>query len=207
MWAGRATRPSTGRTNTPSSTAISQPSLSNTTCAPESRIGTRFLKKRVPACSLVRKPPHPHVEDESKRGERRHERRPAIAHEGQGQSLDGSQPGRHRDVVHHLEGETRNDSDHETGADPVFCQLRGVETPHQDEEIQAESHKNPKKSMFLGPNRIDEVVVRDRKKAVAPLGPLPEPLPHQAAGTDGDLRLDLLKPLATGVFRRVDEGL
>ena len=56
---------------------------------------------------LIRKPPHPHVEDQAERRERRDHRRAAVAHERQREALDGRQAGRHRDVVNHLEREAR----------------------------------------------------------------------------------------------------
>ena len=156
----------------------------------------------------VRKPPHPHVQDEAERGERRDERRPAITHERQGQPLHRGQTRRHSDVVQHLERETRNDCDDEEaprpGRGPAW---RRPDSARSRTDRAPSATSTPRNPCSSASTEKTKSLWATGRNPYAALGALPEPLARQAAGPDRDLGLNLLIAGAARVLRRIEERL
>src|SRR3954462_5634415 len=172
-----------------------------------SRIPRTPRRPAPSSAALIRKTSHPHVEDETKARERCDQGRAAVAHERQRDPFHRRQAGRHRHVVNDLERKPRIDASHQIRAEAILRQPGRLERSKNDEEIEPQRAEHADEALFLRENRKDEVVVGDRQVLQLPLRAVEVTLPGQAAGPDGDARLDRLVTGALRVLLRIDERL
>src|SRR6266542_6339926 len=107
----------------------------------------------------VREATHPDIEYETHGDEGGKNGRPAIAHEGQRQSLDGHEARHHGDIVHDLEGEGRRDPRHQEGPHPIAGELGRLQHPPDHEEVEAEHSDYPKEAHSFVHNGEDYFVL------------------------------------------------
>lgn len=124
-----------------------------------------------------------------------------VADKGKRYARDGHEPDGHGDVHEHMHREQHRDADGEQGAEAVAGEARDADAVEQHQTEQAENREASQKSFFLGDDREDKIVVRDRAGQVAELGlrALGPALAGEAAGADGDERLALVPAHAHGV--------
>ena len=143
------------------------------------------------------------VEQHPDREHRDEHRRPAGADERQRQALVRQHADHDADVGQRLHGEQRRQAEGQERAVGVRHRRRdAVAAPGDDEEGQQHERRADQPEL-LADDRVDEVGVRLGQEADL-LQPLHEAAAGDAAGADGDERLDDLEAAAGGVGPRVD---
>ena len=115
----------------------------------------------------------------------KHERA-TVADEGKRYARDGHEADGHGDVHKHVHGEQHSDADGEQSAEAVPCGTGDANAVEQNQTEQTENREASQKSFFLGDDREDKIVVRDRAGQVAELGlrALGPALAGETAGAD-----------------------
>lgn len=125
----------------------------------------------------------------------------AVANEGKRYAFNRHQADGHGDVDEHVHGEEHRDAEREQGAEAVAGEPGDPQSVPQHHAKQSDDGDASQKSLLLGDDRENKVVVRDGARQVAELGlgALGPALAGEAAGADGDERLAAVPADAHGV--------
>ena len=89
-----------------------------------------------------------------------------VADEGKRYARDGHETDGHGDVDEHMHGEQHRHADGDEGAEAISSETGDADAIEQNQTKQAENREASQESFFLGDDRENKIVMRDRARQV-----------------------------------------